>query len=186
MLCTCLGLQALWRAWLLCRPKNWVWPGVHSIQQILEKVIKLLVFLVNFLEFFGLEIDNMQKFYKCIMNQWPNDWIEMININPFLNKLILQISLIWFDKANPKQSKYLQINLNLPATLRQTLVPVCFIKALELNDDSSIGQSLVHTVRFHDCGAIYQTLLTWPYGFYKVDQTTAIFVLLASSLPMER
>ena len=41
----------------------------------------------------------------------------MNNINPFLNKLILQISLIWFDKANPKQSKYLQINLNLPATL---------------------------------------------------------------------
>ena len=41
----------------------------------------------------------------------------MNNINQFLNKLILQISLIWFDKANPKQSKYLQINLNLPATL---------------------------------------------------------------------
>ena len=102
---------------LLCRPKNWVWPGVHSIQQILEKVIKLLVFLVIFLKFFGLEIDNMQKCYNCIMNQWPNDWIEMNNINPFLNKLILQISLIWFDKANSKQSKYLQIDLNLPATL---------------------------------------------------------------------
>ena len=28
----------------------------------------------------------------------------MNNINPFLNKLILQISLIWFDKANPNKA----------------------------------------------------------------------------------
>ena len=28
----------------------------------------------------------------------------MNNINPFLNKLILQISLIWFDTANPNKA----------------------------------------------------------------------------------
>ena len=41
----------------------------------------------------------------------------MNNINPFLNKLILQISLIWFDKANPNKANNLQIDPNLPATL---------------------------------------------------------------------
>ena len=38
-------------------------------------------------------------------------------INPFLYKLILQISLIWFDKANPNKANNLQIDPNLPATL---------------------------------------------------------------------
>ena len=41
----------------------------------------------------------------------------MNNINPFLNKLILQISLILFDKANPNEANNLQIDPNLPATL---------------------------------------------------------------------
>ena len=41
----------------------------------------------------------------------------MNNINPFLNKLILQISLIYFDKANPCKANNLQIDPNLPATL---------------------------------------------------------------------
>ena len=58
----------------------------------------------------------------------------MDNINPFLNKLILQISLIWFDKANPKQSKYLQINLNLPATLATPAL----IKVDEIGDTALV------------------------------------------------
>ena len=57
----------------------------------------------------------------------------MNNINPFLNKLILQISLIWFDKANPKQSKYLQINLNLPATLLRTLAKQGQMEGFEMH-----------------------------------------------------
>ena len=41
----------------------------------------------------------------------------MNDVNPFLNKLILQISLIWFDKSNPNKANNLQIDLNLSATL---------------------------------------------------------------------
>ena len=41
----------------------------------------------------------------------------MNHINLFLNKLILQISLIWFDKANTNKVNNLQIDPNLPATL---------------------------------------------------------------------
>ena len=41
----------------------------------------------------------------------------MNHFNPFLNKLILQISLIWFDKANPNKANNLRIDANLPATL---------------------------------------------------------------------
>ena len=105
------------------------------------------------------------------MNQWPNDWIEMNNINLFLSKLILQISLIWFDKANSNKANNLQIDPILPATLYE-IIPLLQTWLMQMEELFSRVLSLVLTQKSPD----------WPVSinqlFFSLLQINLLFKII--------